>query len=121
MQQLKLGGIQNWGHNRTVKTNRLVNTVIATFARQTVSNSLSLLTDSAGACSVAVVFRCSLTNLESLELRDNAIRSLPSSAACLTDLQLLDLGGNLLNQVVSHRDLYFVAFYDTHCAVRSHY
>ena len=46
-------------------------------------------------------------NLESLELRDNAVRSLPSSAAGLTGLHLLDLGGNLLDQVVRCRVLYF--------------
>jgi len=44
---------------------------------------------------------CSLTYLESLELRDNVIRCLPPSAAALVNLRFLDVGGNLLDQVVS--------------------
>ena len=48
---------------------------------------------------------CSLTNLESLEIRDNALRYLPSSTATLINLRFLDVGGNLLEQVVSQQTL----------------
>jgi len=47
----------------------------------------------------------SLTNLESLEIRDNALRYLPSSTATLINLRFLDVGGNLLEHVVSQRTL----------------
>jgi len=49
-------------------------------------------------CCYCCVF--SLVNLEVLELRDNLIRLLPSSLGCLTRLQSLDLGSNLIDNVV---------------------
>lgn len=47
-------------------------------------------------------FSCySLVNLESLELRENLIKSLPESLSQLTKLQRLDLGDNEIEELVS--------------------
>ena len=40
-------------------------------------------------------------NLESLELRENLIKSLPESLSQLTNLQRLDLGDNEIYELVS--------------------
>ena len=46
----------------------------------------------------------SLTNLQSLELRDNMLRQLPQSLSFLTKLRILDLGSNDIEELVSaHR------------------
>ena len=42
-----------------------------------------------------------LTNLKSLEVRENLIRTLPTSIAFLAQLQRLDLGQNELDELVS--------------------
>jgi len=56
------------------------------------------------ACSI-VKFRCimcaSLSKLETLELRENMLRYLPSSVCRLVKLQSLDLGDNVLEELVS--------------------
>ena len=44
---------------------------------------------------------CSLENLQSLELRENLIRTLPPSLAHLTKLERLDLGDNEIEELVS--------------------
>ena len=43
----------------------------------------------------------SLASLESLELRDNVLKTLPSSMSSLTKLRVLDLGSNFLEDLVS--------------------
>lgn len=43
----------------------------------------------------------SLANLETLELRDNLLKFLPQSLANLSKLRVLDLGSNLLDDLVS--------------------
>ena len=43
----------------------------------------------------------SLSSLENMELRDNVLKTLPSSMASLTKLRVLDLGSNLLEDLVS--------------------
>ena len=43
---------------------------------------------------------CSLSNLESLELRENLIKYLPASLSCLVKLKTLDLGSNLIDELV---------------------
>lgn len=43
----------------------------------------------------------SLTNLESLELRDNLLSQFPSSLNQLVNLQFLDAGSNMIEDVVS--------------------
>ena len=43
----------------------------------------------------------SLTNLQSLELRDNMLRQLPQSLSFLTKLRILDLGSNDIEELVS--------------------
>jgi len=53
-------------------------------------------------------YNCSMTNLESLELRDNLLRSLPGSMVYLVNLKLLDVGGNLLENVVCHKSLQLI-------------
>ena len=42
----------------------------------------------------------SLSNLESLELRENLIKYLPASLSCLVKLKTLDLGSNLIDELV---------------------
>ena len=42
----------------------------------------------------------SLSNLESLELRENLIKYLPTSLAFLAKLKTLDLGSNLIDELV---------------------
>ena len=44
----------------------------------------------------------SLSNLESLELRENLMKFLPLSLAKLSKLRVLDLGSNLLDDLVSY-------------------
>lgn len=48
-----------------------------------------------------LLYVCSLSNLESLELRENLIKYLPASLACLAKLKTLDLGSNLIDELVS--------------------
>jgi protein scribble len=43
----------------------------------------------------------SLSNLESLELRENVLKYLPSSFAFLIKLKRLDLGANMFDELVS--------------------
>jgi Leucine-rich repeat (LRR) protein len=43
----------------------------------------------------------SLTNLETIELRENMLKTLPASMASLTKLLTLDLGGNMFDELVS--------------------
>jgi len=43
----------------------------------------------------------SLASLESMELRDNVLKTLPASMSSLTKLRVLDLGSNLLEDLVS--------------------
>lgn len=50
---------------------------------------------------------CSLLNLESLELRENLIKTLPESLSQLTKLQRLDLGDNEIDELVSRCITYF--------------
>ena len=45
----------------------------------------------------------SLSNLESLELRENLIKYLPASLSCLVKLKTLDLGSNLIDELVTLR------------------
>lgn len=49
----------------------------------------------------------SLGNLESLELRENMLKSLPESISHLTKLERLDLGGNNIDELVS---LFFILY-----------
>lgn len=44
----------------------------------------------------------SLASLESLELRENLLKSLPESLSRLSKLQRLDLGDNELEELVSN-------------------
>ena len=44
---------------------------------------------------------CSLSNLQSLELRDNLLKYLPSSLSFMIKLRTLDLGCNMLDELVS--------------------
>ena len=60
---------------------------------------------------------CSLSNLESLELRENLIKYLPASLSCLVRLKTLDLGSNLIDELVglfclSHHISCLVVFID---------
>lgn len=50
-----------------------------------------------------ISFCFSLLNLESLELRENLIKSLPESLSQLTKLQRLDLGDNEIDELVSKK------------------
>lgn len=50
--------------------------------------------------SLAVVC-CSLTCLQSLELRENLLKSLPESLSQLSKLERLDLGDNEIEELVS--------------------
>ena len=43
----------------------------------------------------------SLANLQTLELRENLLKSLPPSMASLTKLQTLDLGSNMFEELVN--------------------
>ena len=43
---------------------------------------------------------CSLSNLENLELRENVLKTWPASMALLSKLKVLDLGSNLLEDLV---------------------
>jgi len=43
----------------------------------------------------------SLASLESMELRDNLLKTLPTSMSSLAKLRVLDLGCNLLEDLVS--------------------
>lgn len=43
----------------------------------------------------------SLTRLESLELRENILKHLPSSFCSLVKLRVLDLGSNMIDELVS--------------------
>jgi len=70
---------------------------------------ITVFTEAGDNCWDVVVVICSLTNLESLEIRDNALCYLPSSTATLINLRFLDVGGNLLEQVVSQRTLVIVS------------
>ena len=47
------------------------------------------------------VLNYSLENLQSLELRENLIRTLPHSLSQLTKLERLDLGDNEIEELVS--------------------
>ena len=51
-------------------------------------------------CAVLCAGWCSLSNLESLELRENLIKYLPASLCCLVKLKTLDLGSNLIDELV---------------------
>ena len=53
-----------------------------------------------GACPSVCACVCSLSNLESLELRENLIKYLPASLSCLVKLKTLDLGSNLIDELV---------------------
>ena len=44
---------------------------------------------------------CSLSNLVSLELRENILKTLPQSISFLVNLERLDLGANELTELVS--------------------
>ena len=48
----------------------------------------------------SVCAHCSLSNLESLELRENLLKYLPSSLAFLVKLKTLDLGSNMIDELV---------------------
>ena len=50
-------------------------------------------------CGCVAVF--SLSNLETLELRDNVLKYLPVSISMLQKLKLLDLGSNAFDELVS--------------------
>jgi len=52
----------------------------------------------------------SLAKLETLELRENMLRYLPSSISRLVKLQSLDLGDNILEELVSVFISMFVKF-----------
>lgn len=47
------------------------------------------------------VFSSSLSNLVSLELRENILKTLPQSISFLVNLERLDLGANELSELVS--------------------
>ena len=47
-------------------------------------------------------FNYSLENLQSLELRENLIRTLPPSLSQLTKLERLDLGDNEIEELVRY-------------------
>lgn len=47
------------------------------------------------------MFCFSLTNLQSLELRENLLKSLPESLSQLSKLERLDLGDNEIEELVS--------------------
>jgi len=65
--------------------------------------SYLLLVDNIFDCNVCVcVCVCvSLAKLETLELRENLLRYLPSSISRLVKLRSLDLGDNMLEELVS--------------------
>ena len=48
-----------------------------------------------------VLMLCSFTDLECLELRENLLKYLPSSLSFLVKLKTLDLGSNILDELVS--------------------
>jgi protein scribble len=50
------------------------------------------------------MFCFSLTNLQSLELRENLLKSLPESLSQLSKLERLDLGDNEIEELVSKVD-----------------
>lgn len=50
----------------------------------------------------------SLGNLETLELRENLLKYLPSSLARLSKLRILDLGDNMLEELVREFWLYIL-------------
>lgn len=50
----------------------------------------------------SLLFRFSLTQLESLELRENLLRSLPASISKLIKLERLDLGDNEIEVLPPH-------------------
>ena len=52
----------------------------------------------------------SLTNLTSLELRENLIGSIPNSFARLTKLERLDLGDNEIEELVIINFVYFLKY-----------
>ena len=52
----------------------------------------------------------SLTNLTSLELRENLIGSIPNSFARLTKLERLDLGDNEIEELVIIHFIYFLKY-----------
>lgn len=54
----------------------------------------------------------SLSNLQSVELRENILRTLPPSFALLTKLERLDLGSNEFTELVSvHKAIDFFFFF----------
>ena len=55
-------------------------------------------------------FFFSLTNLTSLELRENLIATLPDSLANLTKLERLDLGDNEIEELVRIRSRNIIRF-----------
>lgn len=46
---------------------------------------------------------CSLSNLVSLELRENMIKNLPQSISFLVKLEILDLGSNEIDELVCYQ------------------
>ena len=54
-----------------------------------------------GLCNFGTFLNYSLENLQSLELRENLIRTLPHSLSQLTKLERLDLGDNEIEELVS--------------------
>lgn len=48
-----------------------------------------------------VVFYFRLINLRTLELRDNMLKDLPSSFVSLKNLECIDLGSNMFEEMVS--------------------
>ena len=54
-----------------------------------------------GLCNYGTFLNYSLENLQSLELRENLIRTLPHSLSQLTKLERLDLGDNEIEELVS--------------------
>lgn len=50
----------------------------------------------------------SLTNLVSLELRENMIQFLPQSMSLLVKLEILDLGSNNIKELVGHHRLFMI-------------
>jgi protein scribble len=48
----------------------------------------------------------SLTNLQTLELRENLLKTLPSSLSSLVKLQTLDLGSNMFDELVSWTNIH---------------
>lgn len=55
-----------------------------------------------------LIYSCRLTNLKSLELRENLLTSLPLSLSQLTRLERLDLGDNEIDHLVSNYANFYI-------------